>query len=196
MWNDVVQICISQGYLEGTRFQEVALAVTRFTKTDSANTILHRKATRTVDDWQTSEETLHRLVNEHKVCWQVWPLRHVDLHTGMRTIGYRLELLGTHHHPEHVPGPGCDECVSVYMALKRIAEWIQPKEKRDSVYRIQIFDHAMRFSPRRRFRKDVELVIVIQHRIGLTDPVDACEAKCLQEMEQNLKRLGARRNQW
>lgn len=140
--------------------------------------------------------SLRKLVKQHKVCWQVWPLHHVDTETGTRAIGYQLELLGTHHDPEHTPDPGCDECVKVYSALDRIARFIMPKEERDSVYRMGIFDHAMRFSPRRRFRKDVELVITIQHRTGLTDPVDACEIRCLREMEERLRSLGARQNKW
>lgn len=151
---------------------------------------------RTVDERNPTTEELQRLVQDHKVCWQVWPLRHVKPEGGMRAIGYQLELLGTHHDPEHTPDPGCNECVKVYDALKRIAGAILPSEERDSVYRVQIFDHKMRFSTRRGFRKDVQLVIAIQHRTGLTDPVDACEIRCLREMEQELIRLGARRNQW
>ena len=139
---------------------------------------------------------LRELAKQHKVCWQVWPLRHVDPETGMRAIGYQLELIGTHHEPRHMPGPGCDECVKVYSALERIAGSILPRDERDSVYRVRVFDHAMRFSQRRGFRKDVQLVITIQHRTGLTAPIDACEIRCLREMERTLHTLGARRNQW
>lgn len=140
--------------------------------------------------------TLQQLARQHQVCWQVWPLHHVDPATGMRPVGYQLELLGTHHEPAHTPGPGCDECVPVYDALRQIAEWIMPKQERDSVYRIGIFDHAMRFSPQRGFRNDVQLVITIQHRTGFTDPVDECEIECLGEMEQSLRALGARKHHW
>ncbi len=140
--------------------------------------------------------TLQQLAKQHQVCWEVWPLYHVDTATGRRAVGYHLELLGTHHQPSHAPGPGCDECLQVYKALREIAEWIMPKEERDSVYRVEMFDHAMRFSQRRGFRKDVELVITIQHRTEFTDPVDECEVQCLQEMEQSLRALGARQHSW
>jgi len=139
---------------------------------------------------------LQQLAKQHKVCWDVWPLHHVDPATGMRAVGYQLELLGTHHEPSHTPGPGCDECLQVYKALRQIAEWIMPKEERDSVYRVRMFDHAMRFSQRRGFRKDVELVITIQHRAELTAPLDECETRCLQEMEHSLRALGARKHHW
>lgn len=150
---------------------------------------MHRHAPR-------SPEELRQLVEQHQVCWEVWPLHHVGPDTGMRTVGYQLELLGTHYHPAHTPDPGCDECQKVYEALRQIAEWIMPREERDSVYRVQIFDHAMRFSPRRGFREDVELIIMIQHRRGLTNPVDECEIRCLQEMEERLRSLGARKHRW
>jgi hypothetical protein len=139
---------------------------------------------------------LLQLTKQHQVCWEVWPLHHVDPTTGMRAVGYQLELLGTHNEPRHTPGPGCDECVRVYDALRQIAAWIMPKQERESVYRVGVFDHSMRFSPRRDFRKDVELVVTIQHRGELTDPVDECEIRCLQEMEQSLRALGARKHHW
>lgn len=144
----------------------------------------------------TDPAVLQQLVQQHQVCWEVWPLRHEDPTGGMRAVGYQLELLGTHHDPAHAPAPGCDECEKVYKVLRAIAEWIMPTQERDSVYLVAVFDHAMRLSPRRDFREDVELVISIQHRTGLTDPVDACEIRCLEEMEQKLRALGARKGRW
>lgn len=141
-------------------------------------------------------EALRQFTKQHQVCWEVWPLHHVDPSTGMRAVGYQLELIGTHYKPAHTPGPGCNECQKVYRALREIAEWIMPKQERDSAYRIGIFDHAMRFSPKRGFRKDVELVITIQHRMDVTDPLDECETRCLKEMEQKLRTLGARKHHW
>ena len=144
----------------------------------------------------TDAASVRELVQQHKICWQVWPLRYTDPKEGVRAIGYRLELLGTHHEPQHTPDPGCDECVKVYSALERVARSILPKEERDSVCRVGIFDHALRFSPRRGFRKDVELAITIQHRTGLTDPVDECEIRCVREMEERLRMLGVHQNEW
>ncbi len=51
----------------------------------------------------------------------------------------------------------------------------------------------MFISCQRGFRKDVELVTSIQHRAGFTKPVDESEIRCLQQMEQSLRALGARK---
>jgi len=148
------------------------------------------------DSIREAPAALRQLVEQHEVCREIWLLRHVDPASGARTVGYQLELLGTHHEPAHTPDPGCDEWLRVYEALRQIAAWILPKQERGSVYLVGVFDHPMRLSPQRGFRKDVELVISIQHRAGFTKPVDECEIRCLQQMEQSLRALGARKHHW
>lgn len=139
---------------------------------------------------------LNELVMQHKVCWEVWPEYHMDQDGKKVQIGFELDLVGTHYHPEHAPLPGCAECVKVYDDLKQVAQWIIPKEERHSRYKIGIFDSSIHYSSRRKSRKDITLTIQILHREGFDRPVDACEVECLKEMEEKLKQLGAQKEQW
>ncbi len=139
---------------------------------------------------------LQELVRHHKVCWEVWPEYHIDREGRKIQIGFELDLFGTHYQPEHLPEPGCEECVRVYDDLKWIAQWILPKEERESCYEIGVFDASIHYSTRRRLRDEVSLVIKIMHREGFDRPTDVCEVKCLNEMEEKLKDLGARKGDW
>jgi hypothetical protein len=60
---------------------------------------------------------LRELVMQHKLCWEVWPEYHIDQNGKKVQIGFELELIGTHYHPEHPPLPGCEECVKVYKGI-------------------------------------------------------------------------------
>lgn len=139
---------------------------------------------------------LRQLVMQHKVCWEDWPEYHIDQDGKRVQIGFELELIGTHYHPEQSPVPGCAECVKVYEDLKQITQWIIPKEERDSRYKIELFDASIYYSPQRKFRKDITISIKILHREGFDRPIDACEVECLKEMEKKLKELGAQKINW
>lgn len=139
---------------------------------------------------------LRELVKKHKVCWEVWPEYHIDRKGEKIQIGFQLDLVGTHDHPQTVPDPGCGECVTVYENLKKIGQWIIPKEDRDSRYEIGMFDASMHYASRRKFRRDIVLPIKIIHREGFDRPVDDCEDKCLKEMEEKLKELGVPEGDW
>ncbi len=133
---------------------------------------------------------LRELVRQHKVCYEVWPGYHIDREGRKIQIGFELDLIGTHYCPEHIPEPGCAECLKVYDDLKQIALWIIPKEERDSCYEIGIFDAAIHYASQRKSRADIVVPIKILHREGFDRPTDACEVKCLNEMEEKLKELG------
>ncbi len=139
---------------------------------------------------------LKELVRQHKVCWEVWPEYHIDREGKRIQIGFELELMGTHYRPEHSPEPDCNECAKVYQELKRIAQWITPKEERDSYYEIGVFDASIHYASQRKFRKEVTLSIKIMHREGFDRPTDACEVRCLTEMEEKLQKLGAHKGNW
>ena len=147
---------------------------------------------------QTFEEydKIEELVGQHKVCWEVVPEYHMNQKGERVQIGFELDLIGTHYHPEQSPIPGCKECVNVYEDLKQIAQCIMPKEERDSVYEIRSFDVSIHQAPLRKFRKDITLAIKILHREGFDRPKDACEVECLKEMEKKLKDLGAHQGYW
>lgn len=150
------------------------------------------------DQFSAESETaeLRELVRQHKLCWEVWSEYHIDRKGNKIQIGFELELMGTHFQPGHPPVPGCDECVSVYDNLKRIARWIIPKEERDSCYESGIFDASIHYPKRRKFRGEISLPIKILHREGFDRPTDACEVRCLNEMEEKLKSLGAQKGEW
>ena len=139
---------------------------------------------------------LRDLVEKHKICWDVWPEYHQDRKGRKIQIGFELNLIGNHYQPSHIPAPGCDECLKVYNALLEIAVWILPQEKRLSRYEIQIFDHALRYTPSRKLRPEVTLTLKILHAEGFDRPVDACEQKCLNEMKAKLRQLGALQGRW
>jgi hypothetical protein len=141
-------------------------------------------------------ENVRNLVNQHKVCWEVWPEFLIDKNGNKVQIGFELDLMGIHYHPKHHPTPGCDECVKVYNDLKKIAQLITPKEERESKYDIGIFDRSIHSAQIRKLRDEVTLTLKILHREGFDRPVDACEGDCLKEMEEKLKELGVKKGQW
>lgn len=136
------------------------------------------------------------LIQRHKVCFESYPIFHVPLGGGKFAIGYELDLIGTHDHPRQPPSPGCDECRSVRRALLIIANAILPPGDRASRYMIEPYEVAIHFSPRRKMRKDVILAIDIIHRDRFDLPADTCETRCLREMREKLKELGALPERW
>lgn len=150
----------------------------------------------TVDAGAVDESELKTLVLRHQVCFESYPIWHVPGGGGMVKIGYELDLIGTHDHPQHPPRPGCDECKPVRSALSVIATAILPPDDRASRYPLEPFETKISFSPRRKMRKDVTLAIDILHRGQFDLPVDECEMHCLREMKERLKALGARAEHW
>lgn len=133
---------------------------------------------------------LRELVQRHWVCWEVWP--ECALVAGQkRQIGFALELSGTHEPGVEHPTPGCRHCRKVFAALQTIAVYILPREERPSWYEIEPFQSSLHYSPGRRNRPDVSLTIRIMHRNHFEQPVDECELRCLAEMKQRLRDLGA-----
>ena len=139
---------------------------------------------------------LRELVKRHKVCWQVWPEYHIDREGKKIQIGFELNLIGTHDHPKQIIEPGCPECMKIYEDLIRVAHWIIPKEERNILYEIRVFDASIHYSSQRRFRPEVFLTIKIMHREGFDQPTDSCEVQELNEMEENPEKLGAHKGNW
>ena len=138
---------------------------------------------------------LRELVQRFRVCWEVGP---DDTYRGgeKQKIGFMLDLIGTHEPEIKHPDPGCEHCRRVYSALKRVAGWIIPKEERPTAYEIDPYRQAISYSHARHDRPDVTLTIRIEHRSDFDRPVDDCEVRCLNEMKQRLKELGARERNW
>ncbi len=140
-------------------------------------------------------DEMRQLVERYRVCWEVWP-ESICADGKRRQTGFQLELYGTHDAMTEHPLPGCPACQRLYAALRTIAEWILPEEKRPSTYEIGAFDQSLRYSPARHNRPDVTLRIRILHREGFESPVDSCEVRCLTEMQERLRELGAQERQW
>ena len=141
------------------------------------------------------EEILRELVERFQICFEVLPDNYV-VHKELRQIGFTLELTGTHEQGVEHPVPGCQHCQKVWIALRQIAKWIIPKERRDTDHDIIPFDQSIHYDAGRKFRADVSLQIWIRHRSGFDRPVDACEVRCLNEMTQRLQELGVRKGKW
>lgn len=136
---------------------------------------------------------LRQLAEKYKIRWSVYPEWGPDAKWQQQKVGFVIELVGTHFQPQHPPTPGCNECKEVYEALHRIADEITPKGERPSRSEIERFDGRLSISSRRGLHEEVTLTIRLVHGADYRQPVDECENACLQEMERNLARLGARR---
>jgi len=143
-------------------------------------------------DTEATKQRLREIVKRCRVSWRVYPesVTTRDHHTPQ--VGFQLQLRGLHPPGSH-PAPGCDLCREVYSELKEIAAWILPQEKRQSTYDMLSFDSSFHYDPAPRSAAYVELTILIRHREGYERPVDECEIRCLKEMEEHLRELGASR---
>jgi hypothetical protein len=143
---------------------------------------------------QTLEE-LRMFVQSHRVCWEVLPERIPVKDEEPLKVGFDLMLYGTHEVGVH-PTPGCEKCAEIYRDLRKIANWIIPKEERPSRYEISIYESAIGYNRMRGNRPDVELAIKILHRSAYDQPVDECEVLCLNEMKAKLGKLSAQEKRW
>lgn len=135
------------------------------------------------------------LVRRFRVCWEVEPESTYVNHQ-LRKVGFSLQLFGTHPPgTEHV-SPGCEHCIVVQTALKRIIHSILPKDERLSRYEVTIDSRSLSYSHERGDRPDVGAKIQILHRGAWDQPVDDCEERCLKDMEQALGELGACKGAW
>jgi hypothetical protein len=137
-----------------------------------------------------TEDRLREIVSRHHVTYEVWPEYAVSDEGQTQKVGFHLELYG-HHPPGSHPMAGCPLCQAIFTDLQEIAAWIQPKEKRDSVYEDLGFDASLHFGRESADPGSVMLDLRIVHRSGFSRPVNACEERCLHEMEERLKELGA-----
>jgi len=130
---------------------------------------------------------LRQIIAKHTVRYEVWP--HYEVTEGKRVVvGFDLELYGTHDHGNTRLSPGCHLCAETFADLRRVAQWILPKEERPSQYDIPPFDQSLHASASGRF--EVAVPIRIEHRHGHFGPVDDCEERCLKEMQEKLAELG------
>jgi len=108
-----------------------------------------------------------------------------------RQIGFSLTLRATHKSPGEHTEPDCPHCHTALAALQVIAGWVTPKEVRPSFYAIEAYEPTAENEPASNHCPQVSLALKILHREGFERPVDACEVRCLGEMEPRLRELGA-----
>jgi hypothetical protein len=169
------------------------LRLARNVGADGGRTAAH--AAMPTDEGPVTQELLHELVRRHRVCYEVRP--EWASGSGAKTqTGYRLELCGVNEHGEaegdEHPTPGCPRCRRTYDDLRKIAEWVMPKEEgRASRYEVEAFDRSWHVAPtQRRSRNEIVLTVKVLHRRGVNEPADECELRCLKEMRGGLAVLG------
>ena len=143
-------------------------------------------------DTEATNERLREMVKRYRVSWRVYPESVTTRDHHIPQVGFQLGLRGVHAPGSH-PAPGCDLCREVYAALEEITAWILPHEKRQSTYDMLSFDSSLHYDLNPRAPAYVELTILIRHRENYESPVDECEMRCLGEMEERLRELGASR---
>lgn len=139
--------------------------------------------------------SLMELIQRYRICWEVWP-EYALVGSEKRQIGFALELSGTHAQGTARVQPGCEHCHAVFAALREVAESIVPAGERPSISDIGPYRQALHYSPIRQDRPEVRLTITILHQKRIEDPIDPCQVRCLSEMKQRLKELGAQERQW
>ena len=145
------------------------------------------------------EQTLREWVAQHKVCWELSPLvelvqRPTDSPARVQ-VGFELQLYG--EHVEGIkPSPGCAQCVTVYDRLRSIALFALPKEQRPSRYDLSPFDSSFHLRPESDWVPEVQLTIRIIHGSDYFNGIDDCEKRCADEIQGQLRALGAQPKAW
>ena len=139
-------------------------------------------------------EALRGWIREHCVCWELAPRFEVHAHQRIQ-VGYDLTLLARHPLSDH-HAPGCEECYSTYQALREIAGLVLPEGIQDEQCTFSAFDAAHHLRPQTRWAPEVELTIEITHRDDTFGRADDGERRCGAQIEEALRRLGARPRVW
>src|SRR5437899_6429345 len=106
----------------------------------------------------TEIDKLKQLAEKHTVHYEVWP--DYSLVEGKaQKVGFELDLCGSHDHGQTRLSPGCELCVHTFDDLRQIADWITPKEVRESEYAVQAFDSSLHAEPRMGLRPEVVLAL-------------------------------------
>ena len=133
---------------------------------------------------------LRALVREHRVHFDVGP-EIVIRDRERQKVGFEVRLWAVH--PKGARAlPGCDKCRVLVRALERIAAAVLPPEGRATRYAVEPVAPALYDSRDVPGADEVSLTLRLVHREEYERPVDACEERCLKEIRESLKALGAR----
>jgi hypothetical protein len=139
-------------------------------------------------------EALRGFIREQCVCWELAPRFEVRAHERVQ-VGYDLTLLARHPPSDHHP-PGCEECYATYQTLREIARLVLPEGIHHTQCTFSAFDAAHHLRPQTRWTPEVELTIEITHREDTFRRADDEERQCGAEIQEALRRLGARPRVW
>lgn len=133
-------------------------------------------------------------IEEHRVCWELSPRFEVHEHRKIR-VGFDLTLFA--RHPESwTDDPGCEQCFRHWETLKTIALAVLPRGAHPSRCEFSPFDASFHLRPETHWEPEVELSVAILHRDATFEDVDEDQRKVAAEIEEGLKRLGARPRVW
>jgi hypothetical protein len=137
---------------------------------------------------------LRAWIREHRVCWELAPRFEVHDHRRIQ-VGFDLTLLA--RHPASLRDePGCEECYRHYETLREIAQIVLPKGIHPTRCEFTPFDAAYHLRPETQWAPEIELTVEITHRDATFGDVDDDERRCAAEIEEGLRRLGARPRVW
>src|SRR5438128_998378 len=117
----------------------------------------------------SSDASVRGLVQKYRVCYEVAHELGAT-RTGVRPIGFAIELAGAHDHLPQVSLATCGDCARVAAALRAIAHEALPSEVGDVSCRVQEPRISHHFSPKHENRPDLTATITILHQGGAERP--------------------------
>ena len=133
---------------------------------------------------------LRGFIREHHVYFEVRP--ELVPRPGERLkVGFELWLWAVHHKGEHAL-PGCARCRTLAHGLERLARTVLPPDDREARCALEPFRPALYESRVVQGADEICVVVRLFHGTEYERPVDACEERCLKEIRQGLRSLGAR----
>ena len=141
-----------------------------------------------------TETTIKDWILRHRVTWEVGPWQELA-ERQVTAVGFELRLFGQHEPHVHA-SPGCDNCAALFDRLRTIALAAFPKEHRPTRYEIEPSNESLHYRPESQWMPEVQLTVHVVHRDGYLLPVDACERRCVEEIQQTLRALGAQPRTW
>ena len=133
---------------------------------------------------------LGELVQHFHVSWMITPVTLV-IDATRRQDEFVLELHAFHEHGEEHPVRSCGRCQNAYGALRAIADWILPCDRRSSACKIELHSPFLTADPKGESRTVVKLAIWVTHNEENKRCTRSYGSRCLQVVERRLKVLGA-----
>ena len=133
---------------------------------------------------------LRGFIRAHHVYFEVRP--ELVPRAGERLkVGFELWLWAVHSKAAHAL-PGCARCRDLAHDLERLARAVLPPEDRETRCAIEPFRPALYEARVVQGADEICVIVRLFHGKEYERPVDACEERCLREIRQALRSLGAR----